>query len=327
MKKKKHTKEVVFFALILILVLVMLYSGLRILESTVFFRGEATEGNRVSKTITRDGVDYFPRQDITVLMVLGIDQFGPVESSNYYRNNGSADSIMLFVFDEANEECTVVYVNRDTMLEMDALGMKGEYAGTAYGQVALAHTFGDGLESSSLNVKNTLMNFFHGMTIDYYITMHMDAIPIMNDAVGGVTVNVVDDFSTVDPSITMGEMTLKGEQVLNYVRTRKDVGDQKNLSRMERQEEYVNAFLEKLQNRENEEVNFLVDLYDEVAPYLVSDCPISTLTKMLDHYEEYTINDVVTPEGENVLGDEYYEFYADEEKLDELILNLFYAPK
>ena len=327
MKKKKHTKEVVFFALILILVLVMLYSGLQILESTVFFRGEETGRNPVSKTITRDGVDYFPRQDITVLMVLGIDQYGPVTSSNYYRNSGAADSIMLFVFDDTNEECTVLYVNRDTMLDMDVLGLKGEYAGTAYGQLALAHTYGDGLQSSSQNVKNTLMKFFHGMTVDYYITMNMDAVPMMNDAVGGVTVTVTEDFSQVDPSITMGEVTLRGQQVLNYVRTRKDVGDQKNVSRMERQEQYVDGFLRALQNKEQTDANFLVELYDQVAPYLVSDCPLSTLTKMLDRYAHFTIKDVVTPEGRNIIGEEYYEFYADEEKLDELTVNLFYAAK
>lgn len=327
MKKKKHRREAVFFALILILVLVMLYSGLRILESTVFFHGEETGRNPVSKTITRDGVDYFPRQDITVLMVLGIDRFGPVASSGYYRNTGSADSIMLFVFDETNEECTVVYVNRDTMLDMDVLGLRGEYAGTAYGQVALAHTYGDGLESSSVNVKNTLMKFFHGMTVDYYLTMNMDAVPMMNDAVGGVTVMVKDDFSQVDPSITMGEMTLRGDQVLNYVRTRKDVGDQKNVSRMERQQEYVDGFLQALQTKERENVNFLVDLYDRVAPYLVSDCPVRTLTSMLERYGSYTINDVVTPAGENIIGDGHYEFYVDEEKLDELIVSLFYAAK
>jgi hypothetical protein len=35
----------------------------------------------------------------------------------------------------------------------------------------------------------------------------------------------------------------------------------------------------------------------------------------------------VSPEGENVLGEKYYEFHVDEEKLDELIVRLFYAPK
>ena len=31
--------------------------------------------------------------------------------------------------------------------------------------------------------------------------------------------------------------------------------------------------------------------------------------------------------GENVLGEQYYEFYPDAEALDALILDLFYAPK
>ena len=43
MKKKKHGGELVFFGLILILVLVMLYSGLQILESTVLYRGQDWE--------------------------------------------------------------------------------------------------------------------------------------------------------------------------------------------------------------------------------------------------------------------------------------------
>ena len=327
MRKRKAAKGIVYVCILLILVLVMLYSGLQILESTVLLPEDTSANVVPTKTITRNGIDYYPRQDVTVMLVLGIDQFGPVQSSNYYRNNGSADSVMLLVFDEKNAECTVLYVNRDTMLDMDVLGVRGEYAGTTYGQLALAHTYGTGLEDSCENVKNTLMNFMHGLTIDYYVAMNMDAIPILNDAVGGVTVTVVDDFSMVDPTITMGEITLRGEQVINFVRTRKDVGDQKNVTRMERQKEYVDAFLTKLYEKEHEDVDFLIKVYDKVAPYLVSDCPISTLSGMLDRYAEFTIKEVVTPEGDNLIGEEYYEFYVDEEKLDELIVRLFYAPK
>ena len=327
MRKQKNGRRVASFCLLLILVLVILYSGLRIVESTVLFKAPAAEDETETKTITRDGVAYFPRQDITVMMVLGIDQMGPVTTSNFYRNNGSADSIMLLIFDETNAECSVLYLNRDTMLEMDVLGVKGEYAGVAYGQLALAHTYGTGLEDSCENVKNTLMNFIHGMTIDYYVAMNMDAIPILNDAVGGVTVNVVDDFSKVDPSITMGEVTLRGEQVINFVRTRKDVGDQKNVTRMERQKEYVAAFLEQLYKKESEDVNFLVNVYEEVAPYLVTDCTVNTLSGLLERYVDYEIRDVVIPEGENIINDGYYEFHIDEEKFDDLIVRLFYAPK
>ena len=327
MKQNKGGKKLVLICLLLILVVVILYSGLRILESTVLLPSQEPVAQQTTKTITRNGKEYFPRQDITVMMVLGIDQYGPVASSNYYRNNGSADSVMLLIFDESNKDCTVLYLNRDTMLNMDVLGVRGEYAGTTYGQLALAHTYGTGLEDSCVNVKNTLMNYIHGMTIDYYVAMNMDAIPILNDAVGGVTVFVTDDFSKVNPTITMGELTLQGDQVIDYVRTRKDVGDQKNITRMERQKDYVDGFLKALMEKEQTDVEFALRLYEQVAPYIVTDCSSTTLSGMLDRYADFTLREVVTPEGKNVIGEEYYEFYPDEEKLDELILRLFYAPK
>ena len=59
----------------------------------------------------------------------------------------------------------------------------------------------------------------------------------------------------------------------------------------------------------------------------MTDCSVNAISGMIDRYGDYEIGRVVTPEGENVLGGEYYEFYVDEEQLDKLILELFYAPK
>ena len=326
-KKKSPFVNVLLSCILLALAIAILYSGLQILVPTVLQSPGSADVQTGKKTIVRDGVEYFPRQDITVMMVLGIDQGGPVQSSNYYRNKGSADSVMLLIFDEATEECTVLYLNRDTMLTMDVLGVRGEYAGTTYGQLALAHTYGNGLEDSCVNMKNTLMNFLPGMTIDYYVAMNMDAIPILNDAVGGVTVNVTDDFSKVNPSITMGELTLKGDQVIDYVRTRKDVGDQKNVTRMARQREYVNGFLLALDEKEHEDIDFAARLYDQLAPYIVTDCSVETLSKIISHYLDYKLLGAITPEGDNRIEEGHYAFYTDEEKLDALCVELFYRPK
>ncbi len=330
MKKKNKGTRIILICLLLVFVLVAIYCGMRIAEHTLFSPVDQTQPvdtNTNTKTIVRDGVEYFPRQDVTVMMVLGIDQEGPVKSSNYYRNPGAADSIMLLIFDETNQECSVLYLNRDTMLEMDVLGVKGEYAGTYYGQLALAHTYGNGLTESCENVKNTIANYLHGLTIDYYVAMNMDAIPILNNAVGGVTVNVVDDFSKVNPSITMGELTLQGDQVIDFVRIRKDVGDQKNVTRMARQREYVAGFLKELSRKEHENIDFLVDMYEQVSPYIVTDCPVTTLSNMLSKYVDYEIKEVVSPAGENIVVDGHYEFHADEKALDELIVRLFYTQK
>ena len=311
----------------LVFVIVALFSGLRILEATVFPGNGSMSEISPSKTIVRDGVEYFPRQDITVVMVLGIDQFGPVQDSGYHKNQGAADMVMLLVFDETAKEYSVLQLNRDTMLEMPVLGIRGENAGTYYGQLALSHTYGSGLADSSVNVKNTLMKFIHGLTIDYYVTMNMDAIPVANDAVGGVTVTVVDDFSEVNPSIAMGEVTLKGNQVLDFVRTRKNVGDQKNTTRMERQQEYMISFLRTLKEKAQGDASLAISIYDAVSPYIVTDCSAETLSGMLSRYMDYTMKEIISPEGESRIVDGYYEFYVDEAKMDKLIIDMLYKSK
>lgn len=326
MKISKRMKDIAFFCVILILVLVMLVSGLRILESTVL-RTKVGEETFESKTIYREEVAYFPRQDITTVLVLGIDRYGTVEDSGTYQNPGAADMAMVVILDHGAEECRVLQLNRDTMVDMPVLGLGGRQAGTSYAQLALSHTYGSGLEDSCENVKTTVSNFLYGVDMDYYVAMNMDAIPILNDAVGGVEVRVTDDFSQVDPTIQKGVMTLKGQQSINFVRTRKDVGDQLNLSRIQRQKDYVNGFVDAFTKAREQDSNIFVQAYEDVSDYLVTDLSVNALSGMIDRYSHYEIVEVVSPEGRNVLGEEFYEFYPDEEALDALILRLFYAPK
>ena len=145
MNTRETVKKAAYFGAILVLMIVVIYSGLQILEATVFSKEQVEETLPVSKTIVRDGVEYFPKQDMMVLMVLGIDQTGPVQASDSYNNHGASDMVALLIFDEASQTCRVLTLNRDTMLEMPVLGIGGKQAGTYYGQLALSHTYGSGL--------------------------------------------------------------------------------------------------------------------------------------------------------------------------------------
>ncbi|MBR3842928.1 MAG: LCP family protein [Christensenellaceae bacterium] len=328
MKKRKLSRETIQSVCLLLLILVALYSGLRIAESAVLYRGPGVTTETITrKTIVHQEKEYFPRQDITVMLVMGIDQYGEVTPSNSYNNHGAADMAMLMIFDETEEKVDVLQLNRDTMLEMPVLGIGGRQAGTFYGQIALSHTYGSGMEDSCENTKKTISDLLYGLRIDYYMAMNMDAIKILNDAVGGVTVNVTEDFSAVDPSIGMGEQTLLGEQALNYVRTRKDVGDQLNLSRIDRQKEYAEGFLEAFQKKREASPNFFVSAFRDAADYIVTDCTSNSIATLIENYGEYSLGSFYSPAGENILGDKYYEFYIDEEALKELALSLFYEEK
>lgn len=325
-KHKKSKKNPLIIVLILVLVAIVAFSGYKIID-TLVDKPSDSSASTSSKTVTVNGVDYFPRQDITVIMLMGIDERGEVVASDSYNNTGEADMVALAVFDENDKSYSVLTLNRDTMMDIYVLGIGGKPAGTIYGQLALAHTYGTGLEDSCENTVNTVSNFLSGLTVDYYVSMNMDAIAILNDAVGGVTVNVQDDFSQVDSTIPMGEVTLNGEQALSYVHTRKDVGNQMNISRMDRHKEYMESFVVAFNEKVKESSTFILETYEDIAPYVVSDCSVNSMSAMLSRYADYTLREVVSPEGENVLTEEYMEFYVDEAQLEELILNMFYTVK
>lgn len=318
--------KILFSCLSLVLVFVILYSGLQILESAVLYAPREMEV-RVRKTVTRDGVEYFPRQDITTILVMGIEQTGPVVRSEEPNDGRPADMVAVVVIDEKAETCRILNINRDTMVEMPMLDDNGREAGTFFGQLTLSHVYGRGLEDSCENTRKTVSNFLYGIRLDYYIAMNMDAVAILNDAVGGVTVEVWDDFSQVDDTIPMGTTTLKGKQALSFVQSRGGVGDQLNSSRMERQKAYMGHFVEAFGKKSQESESFLLKTYNTVAPYLVSDLPVNTLTAMMERFAGYEMTEIVSVAGENRLGEQFYEFYADEAALEDLILELFYAPK
>lgn len=325
MRKRLDKLKILMYLAVFVLILVIIYSGMRIFE--VYHQETGNHGVVPSKTIYRNGVAYYPRQDITVFLFMGIDEFGSMESSGGHQNPGASDVVMLGIFDETAGCIDVLALNRDTMLDMPMIGIGGRPAGSYYGQLALSHTFGDGLEESCENTRKTVSDFLYGLRIDYYLAMNMDAIQILNDAVGGVKVDVVHDFSKVDPSITMGEMVLKGDQALSFIRQRKDIDDQLNVTRMERQNHYMERFVEALRSKVDENDSFILDIYEQIDPYSVSDCSATSLNTIMNHFADYPLRDVLTLEGENRKGEKYMEFYPDEQKLDELILRLFYAEK
>ena len=325
MMRDKMWVRIVLICVVLILLSVMIYSGLRILESTVFSNGQPEQ--ITTKTITRDGVQYYPRQDISVVMVLGIDREGKVVPSEEPNHGSAVDMATLLVFDEKDKSCTLICLNRDTMVEMPRLNEHGRKTGTRVAQLALSHTYGTGMADSCRNTAETISNLFYGITIDHYFAMNMDAVSILNDAVGGVTVNVTDDFSQVDPSLKMGEVTLTGEQAITYVQSRYGVGDQLNLSRIRRQQEYMQSFWPVLQKHISDSSSFVVNTYAEVEDYVVTDMTAEVIMRLNKDYSDYPLKNVISLEGENIRGEEHYEFHLDEEALDALTLELFYAPK
>lgn len=69
-------------------------------------------------------------------------------------------------------------------------------------------------------LKRRRMNILRSFSASANIAMNLDVIPVLNDAAGGVTVTLEDDFSALDASMTrVKAMTLMGEQAEIFVRS------------------------------------------------------------------------------------------------------------
>ena len=86
-----------------------------------------------------NGTAYARREDLETVLLLGVDKFEG-ETPEGYINNQQADFLLLLVMDKQHETCTPIQLNRDTMTQIQILGVTGEPAGTFTGQLALAHT-------------------------------------------------------------------------------------------------------------------------------------------------------------------------------------------
>lgn len=273
-----------------------------------------------------NGTAYARREDLETVLLLGVDKFEG-ETPEGYINNQQADFLLLLVLDEENETCTPIQLNRDTMTQIQILGVTGEPAGTTTGQLALAHTYGSGEEDSCENTVLAVSNLLYGMEIDHYISLTMDGVALLNDLVGGVTVEVLDDFSGIDDSLVQGEtVTLQGQQALTYVRSRGGLEDSSNLHRMERQRQYLSALQQQLKAAVQQEDGFTLDALLQLNEYMVSDCTVNQLSDLGDSLAAYQVSDILTTPGDAQVGEEYMEFTVDEYALQQMVMDVFYEP-
>ena len=327
----KGTAAILAVVLVLLAGMLLLQRWENTQDAPVFSSGEASSVEAGAPVDGREityynGTAYARREDLETVLLLGVDKFEG-ETPEGYLNNQQADFLLLLVMDKQNETCTPIQLNRDTMTQIQILGVTGEPAGTFTGQLALAHTYGSGEEDSCENTVLAVENLLYGVGIDHYVSLTMDGVALLNDLVGGVTVEVLDDFSGIDDSLVQGEtVTLKGQQALTYVRSRGGLEDSSNLHRMERQRQYLAALQQQLKAAVQQEDGFTLDALLQLNEYMVSDCTVDQLSELGDSLAAYQVSDILTTPGDAQEGEEFMEFTVDEAALQQLVMDVFYEP-
>ena len=326
---KRFVFKLVMVLLIFLLGFSALFLGMNAIENYFVKKSDSALlsnlPNDIFGHVKYNGKTYKPKNRIETVLLIGLDNIGKIENNNSYTNSQQADFLALLVIDKISKECTLIHINRDTMTDIPVLGFNGDKVGTMNTQIALSHTYGSGREDSCRNTADAVSELLYGVRIDNYMSLTMGAVGTLNDLIGGVEVEILEDFSSVDPAMIKGEtVKLKSEQALSYIRMRKGIGDQSNLSRMERQKQYVSSFISALKAEYTKDNKLVLNALDSVGDYMVTDMTVQELTSLSEYLSSYSFNGILSPKGESVLGDVHIEHYIDSDALTQLVLDIFY---
>ena len=282
------------------------------------------------KTITYKGEKYRWNDNVSTILFLGSDR--TVEQQEQRESvigtNGQADTILLGVIDNKNKKISFINVNRDTMTNVAQYTPDGDYAGDKQMQICLAYSYGKDNEEGCERMASTVSNLLYGIPIDAYARISYDAVPMLNDSVGGVTVKVLEDMSSADPALIKdAKVTLTGNQALRYIRWRNKMVTETNELRMARQKQYFYAFINRTIEATRADLTLPLGLYNNAKPYMTTDITPSRVTYLTSKVLEYgvkgdAIHSVAGSSTDGASG--LVEFHADDVKLYEMILNTFY---
>ena len=270
-----------------------------------------------------NGEKHNVSKSIESVLLIGLDKHEDEKSKESYVNNMQSDFISVVVFDNAKRSYTILIIDRDTMCPVTRLGVTGQAADTNIEQIALAHTYGSGKTDSCRNTMKSVKKLLFGAPIDHYCSFTLDVVGIVNDALGGVTIEIPEDMTSVNSAFTQGAViTLTGDEAEQFVRARRALGEDNNKMRISRHEIYLEALKEAVDDKGGAEV-ITDDVLLEINEYIVSDLSVDKMQSYIEKFTEYTFKGFIVPSGEFNMGDTYNEFFADENELSDIVISLF----
>lgn len=276
-----------------------------------------------------NGQLYARREGVRAILLMGIDW--PDENGSLmeqYQNGGQADFLLLVILDDENKQVLQWQIDRDSIVDINMLGLMGDDAGLIKAQICLSHSYGDGKAQSCGFTVQAVERLLKHVRVDYYAAMSIDDVAALNDAVGGVEVTLSDDFSAFDTDMAAGKtLRLTGEQASLFVQRRWDVDDGSNLSRMWRHRTFLAALLRQAEEMIRENPAAMETLVMGVLSNMVTDMTLVSVMEEANKALDYQRTGMEMLAGEHTMSSNgYVEFNVDEDALEARVVDTFFKP-
>lgn len=317
----------VFLSLILLIVGTFTYlfikGGSELLDGNYSITApQDVETQNDGEFVVYNGKTYQYNKNITNILFMGVDK-RELQKTEVQGTGGQADVIVLLAVDTKTGKISMINISRDTMTDVTVYSANGGYVGSEKQQLCLSYAYGNGKETSCENTVNSVQRLFYNIPIKSYLALDLDGISAVNDSIGGVDVTSPE---TIDSFVKGQNYHLEGELAESFVRSRNHESADANTLRMQRQQVYVQQFMDKVISATKKQITTPVDLFNASSPYT---CTNLNPSKILYLAQSVVLSDGMSVEmstvpGEAKMGETYAEYYVDEGKFYEQFLNVFY---
>lgn len=305
-------------AALLIIVLCGIIGVILLKDDEVKVTPDVQDESQDDRYVTYNGKKYEYNYDLRNILFIGVDRS---EGLNVQEagQGGQADSLILLSMDKANETTTLLEISRESMVDIKIYDADGRFLTKERAQIALQYAYGDGEKRSCQLMKETVSQLLYEIPVHSYVAMGIDGIAAVTDLMGGVRITIPKDYTHIDPAFEKGaEIVMDGKQAEKYVRYRDTSVSGSNNERMERQTQFLEALAIQLQGKDT---SWYQQMFLETEEYVLTDMSIEEMERLSAYEVKEPIE--VLP-GEVKQGEEHDEFVVDNEKLQEMVIKVFY---
>ena len=320
---KRKTKQNLFLIGVAILVIgVILFFVLR--DKDESYSSDFQESNR-EDTIVYGGKEYRYNEHLSNYVFMGVDTREPITEYETREEAGRADAIFLLSYDRVKKTVKCISIPRDTMTNVRMIAPDGTDLGTSVEHINMQYAFGDGKDESCRLVKEAVSALLYDIPIQGYCSLNMDGIAAAVEVLGSVEMVLADNsLEDVNAEYVKGaKITVTKENAEQIIRHRDTDVSQSAIARTNRQKELMKAVSDCAREKSTQDADFIVDIYESLKPYMVSNIGNDLLADLLEAKFD-SENGVIDIPGEGVEGELYDEYHIDETSLYELVLQMFY---
>ncbi|MFC7914753.1 LCP family protein [Streptomyces sp. NPDC057386] len=208
-------------------------------------------------------------KDAQNILIIGSDSRAGGVNGRYGRDTGTerSDTTILLHLSAGRDSATAVSIPRDLMVDVPScLKADGSRSEPMFAMFNYAFEIG----GSACTIRT--VEGMTGVRVDHHMVIDFAGFKEMVDAVDGVEICLSAPIRDEAAKLRLpaGRVTLDGEQALGYVRARKSLGNGSDTDRMDRQQRFLAALVNKVRSDDV--------LLNPVKLYPVLDAATSSLT-------------------------------------------------